>query len=76
MKRTTVTLPDDIVDAVERAARREHTSVSDIVRRMLAAQLDMIAGVQRPLPFANLGHSGQHRVGREMEKLLAKEWGP
>ncbi len=76
MRRTTVTLPDDIAEALERAARRGHTSVSDVVRRMLAAQLGMIAGGERPLPFANVGRSGQRHVARNMEALLAEGWTP
>ena len=75
MRRTTVSLPDDLVDALERAASRERTSVSDVVRRMLAAQLGMIGG-QRPLPFANLGRSGQRHVARDLETLMAEEWAP
>ena len=74
MKRITVTLPEEVVDAIERAARREQTSVSDVVEKMLAAQLGMIAGEERVLPFADLGRSGKRRVGRDMEALLEKEW--
>jgi hypothetical protein len=76
MRRTTVTLPDELIEALERAARRRQTSVSDVVRTMLAAQLGMIAGGQRPLPFANLGRSGQRHVGRNMEALLEEGWTP
>jgi Arc/MetJ-type ribon-helix-helix transcriptional regulator len=76
MRRTTVTLPNEIVEALERAARRGHTSVSDVVRRMLAAQLGMIAGGERPLPFANLGRSGQRHVARDMEALISEDWTP
>jgi Arc/MetJ-type ribon-helix-helix transcriptional regulator len=76
MKRTTVTLPDDLLEALERAARRGHTSVSEVVRRLLAAQLDMIAGGERSLPFANLGRSGQRHVAAKMESLLAEGWSP
>ena len=76
MKRTTVTLPDELVDALERAARRGHTSVSEVVRRMLAAQLGLIPGGERQLPFANLGRSGQHHVARDMEALLSEGWTP
>jgi hypothetical protein len=76
MRRTTITLPDDLLEALERAARRGHTSVSDVIRRMLAAQLGMIAGGERPLPFANLGRSGQQHVARDMEALLAEGWTP
>ena len=76
MKRTTVTLPIEMVEALGRAARRGQTSVSEVVRRMLAAQLGMIASGERPLPFAGLGRSGGHRVARNMEALLAEEWTP
>jgi hypothetical protein len=37
---------------------------------MLAAQLGMIAGGERQLPFADLGRSGQQHVARNMESLL------
>lgn len=76
MKRTTVTLPVEMVEALGRAARRGHTSVSEVVRRMLAAQLGLIAAGERPLPFANLGRSGQRHVARDAEAILAKEWTP
>lgn len=76
MRRTTVTLPDDLVEALERAARRGHTSVSEVVRTMLAAQLGMTAGGERPLAFANLGRSGQRHVARDMEAQLAEDWSP
>jgi Ribbon-helix-helix protein, copG family len=76
MRRTTVALPDDLVEALERAARRGRTSVSEVVRKMLAEQLGMAAGGDRPLPFANLGRSGQPHVARDMEYRLAESWGP
>ena len=76
MRRTTVTLPDDLVETLERTARREQTSVSEVVRKLLAAQLGMIAGGSRPLPFANLGRSGHRDVARTMEAHLADGWSP
>jgi hypothetical protein len=76
MRRITVTLPDEVVAAVERAARRGRTSVSDFVGRMLAAQLGMMPGGERPLPFANLGRSGERHVARNMEALLSEGWSP
>jgi len=72
MRRITVTLPDEVVEALERAARRGRTSVSDVVRRMLATQVGMMAGGERPLPFADLGRSGGRHVARNMEALLSE----
>jgi Arc/MetJ-type ribon-helix-helix transcriptional regulator len=76
MRRTTVTLPFEMVEALGRAARRGRTSVSEVLRRMLAVQLGTIAAGDRPLPFANLGRSGQRHVTRDAEAILAKEWTP
>ncbi|MBO0704562.1 MAG: ribbon-helix-helix protein, CopG family, partial [Candidatus Dormibacteraeota bacterium] len=35
MKRTTVSLPDEVAEAVGRAARRRQVSVSELTRRAL-----------------------------------------
>jgi len=74
MKRTTITLPEPMAAAVEREARRRHTSVSDIVRTALATHL-RLDQPRRHLPFAALGSSGQHNTARDAEDTLAREWG-
>jgi hypothetical protein len=73
MKRTTISLSDDLALAVEREARRRSTSVSEVTREALAAHLGL-AGSVRPLPFANLGHSGTRHTARRLDQLIAKEW--
>ncbi|MBV9101428.1 MAG: ribbon-helix-helix protein, CopG family [Candidatus Dormibacteraeota bacterium] len=73
MKRTTISLSDELARAVDREARRRSSSVSEVARDALAAHLGL-SGVQRPLPFANLGRSGARHTARRMEELLAKEW--
>jgi metal-responsive CopG/Arc/MetJ family transcriptional regulator len=72
MKRTTISLPDDLALAAEREARRRSTSVSEIAREALALRLGMTGG--RSLPFANLGHSRSKHTARELEELTAREW--
>jgi len=74
MKRTTISLPDDLASAVEREARRRRVSVSEVARRALAEHLGMNGGERRPLPFAALGRSGQRNVARDAEEILAREW--
>lgn len=74
MRRTTLSLPDDLADALTREARRRCTSASAIARDALARHLHLVPTEPRPLPFAALGHSGQHTTGRDMEDLLAHEW--
>ena len=73
MKRTTISIPDDLALAAAREARRRSTSVSEIAREALAAHLGL-AGERRPLPFANLGRSGIRHTARRMEELMAREW--
>ena len=73
MKRTTISIPNELALAAEREARRRSTSVSEIAREALAAYLGL-AGERRPLPFANLGRSGSNDTARRMEELMAGEW--
>jgi predicted transcriptional regulator len=74
MKRTTLSLPDDLADALAREARRRSTSASAVARDALARHLHLIPGDARPLPFAAVGRSGQRTTGRDMEQLLEREW--
>ncbi|WP_249018993.1 ribbon-helix-helix protein, CopG family [Conexibacter sp. S30A1] len=75
MRRTTISLPDDLADALDREARRRRVAVSSIARAALANHLGLgEPGDQRPLPFAALGSSGQRTTARDMEKLLDQEW--
>ena len=75
MKRTTISLPDDVADALEREARRRALPASAIARAALASYLGMAAaGERRQLPFAAVGRSGRRTTARDMEELLAAEW--
>ncbi len=75
MKRTTVSLPDDLAEALERAARRRDVSASAIARDALSLYLGLgTAADRRELPFASVGRSGHHTTARGMEELLAAEW--
>jgi Arc/MetJ-type ribon-helix-helix transcriptional regulator len=74
MKRTTVTLPDQLAAAVSREARRRHVSVSEVTREALAAHLGILDRGPRPLPFAALGSSGHRTTARDFEDVFAAEW--
>ena len=74
MRRTTISLPDDLADALERAARRRHVSVSELTRRALAEHIGFAQGERRPVPFANVGSSEGGTPARDIEELLAEEW--
>jgi hypothetical protein len=74
MKRTTISLPDDIAMLAEREARRRGTSVSEVARQALAEHLGMGQDAPRALPFASLGASGHRHTARDLEQVLAAEW--
>lgn len=75
MKRTTISLPDDLAEALDREARRRSVPVSAIARDALASHLGLgDARDLRPVPFAAVGRSGKRTTARDMEKLLDKEW--
>ncbi len=75
MKRTTITLPEETVAAVEHAARRRGQSVSATIRLLIEKQLEaeravspfeaMIGIVSKDLPFSAAG------LEEELEKSLA-----
>lgn len=76
MKRTTISLPDEMARALEREARRQGTSVSALTREALAARLNLSRGADRQLPFAGLGRSGESDTARRADEILAEEWPP
>ena len=77
MRRTTISLPDELADALEREARRRSLPVSAVARDALSSYLGIgPAGARRELPFAAVGHSGHNTTARDMEDLLDQEWGP
>ena len=75
MKRTTVSLPDELARALAHEARRRNVSVSEVTRQALQRHLGFGADEARDLPFAALGRSGHHDTASRMEELLAREWG-
>jgi plasmid stability protein len=74
MKRTTISLPDDLASALAREARRRDRSISDVAREALVRHLGLAGDEARTLPFAALGRSGHRSTSRKMEELLASEW--
>jgi hypothetical protein len=74
MKRTTVSLPEDLASALAREARRQNRSVSAVTRDALVRHLGLAGAEPRTLPFAGVGRSGHRSTGRDMEELLASEW--
>lgn len=74
MKRTTISLPDDLASALGREARRRNRSISQVTREALVRYLGLSVDEPRELPFANLGGSGRSATTARMEERLAAEW--
>jgi hypothetical protein len=74
MHRTTLSLPDDLAQALTREARRRSVSASAVAREAIAKHLGFSPDGPRELPFAALGRSGQRHTARDMEELIAQEW--
>jgi hypothetical protein len=73
MKRTTISLPDDLAAAAEREAERRRISMSELVRQALADRLGM-NGQAREVPFAGIGDSGRTDVSERIEEILDEEY--
>ncbi len=74
MKRTTISLPDDLDQALGREAHRRHASASEVTREALQAHLGLQSGRPRLLPFAAVGRSGHTSTARDIEQQLEREW--
>ncbi|HEV2974919.1 MAG TPA: CopG family transcriptional regulator [Solirubrobacteraceae bacterium] len=74
MKRTTISLPDDLAQALDREAQRRRASASEVARTALAQHLGLVQSEPRRLAFADLGGSGHRTTARDMEQLLEQEW--
>jgi predicted transcriptional regulator len=76
MKRTTISLPDDLAAALEREARRRRVTVSQIAREAIMARLGRSSTGKRELPFFALGRSGDDSTSDKIDEILRAEWTP
>lgn len=74
MKRTTISLPDDLSAALEREAGRRRVPVSQVAREALESHLGLTAKGERELPFIGMFDGELGPGGSEdLEKYLAQE---
>lgn len=73
MKRITISLPDELAARVEREARRDRASISEVVRRSLTAQFGPPSqDGKRHVPFAGLFASGHTDTAERHDEILAE----
>jgi predicted transcriptional regulator len=76
MRRTTISLPDELADALVREARRRSSSASAIARDALSEYLAVgRSDERRGLPFAAVGRSGRRTTARDMEAFHERGMG-
>ncbi|HET9228525.1 MAG TPA: CopG family transcriptional regulator [Thermoanaerobaculia bacterium] len=74
MKRTTITLPDDLSDLVDLEARRRQTSVSEVIRTFILEGLAGTVAKPREIPFAGLFHDPGMVAGETIDEALKLHW--
>jgi hypothetical protein len=73
MKRTTITLPDELSDLVDSEARRRQTSVSEVIRTFIVQGLAGSTEKPREIPFAGLFHD-PGMAGGSIDEALKQHW--
>ena len=71
MKRTTVKLPDDLDARLRHEAQRRGTTIAEVTRTALEAQLGV--GPRRRLGAAAAGHSGRSDISERIEEIISGE---
>jgi Arc/MetJ-type ribon-helix-helix transcriptional regulator len=74
MRRTTISLPDDLAAALEREAARRRTSVSHVAREAIEARLGWSGDTPRDLSFIGIGDSGSTDTAARADEILEAEW--
>ncbi len=63
MRRTTISLPDDVAAALEREPRRRRVPVSQVAREAIEARLGLDEEGPRDIPFIGIGDSAGAFMG-------------
>lgn len=74
MKRTTVSLTDELASRLQLEAERRQTSVSEVMRILVAEALGVSPGDKRPIPFAALFDDPGMVRGEDVDQELEREW--
>ena len=67
MKRTTISLPDDLASALEREARRRRVPVSQVAREAIEARLGWDTQEPREIPFAGIFSSDEGNLSEYVD---------
>jgi predicted transcriptional regulator len=75
MRRTTISLPDDVAAALEREARRRRVPVSQVAREAIEARLGWAEEGPREISFIGIAESGDSEwSAADLDEFLARTW--
>ncbi len=74
LKRTTILAESDLLERLDRHARRARTTKTAVIAAALEAYLAMDAGPPE-LPFVGIGRSGHGRLSLDARRIAARELG-
>jgi len=76
MKRTTISLPDDLAAALVREARRRRVPVSQLAREAIEARLGWDEAGPRKIPFIGIAGSGEgpSDLAANLDEYLEEHW--
>ena len=75
MKRTTISLPDDVAAALAREARRRRVPVSQVAREAIESKLQLDEGSPLDWPLVGLWESQDSEwSAADLEEFLEKHW--
>jgi hypothetical protein len=74
LKRTTILADPDLLDRVDRLARRERTTKTAVIAAALEAYLESVA-TPPELPFIGVGRSSHGRLSLDARRIVGRELG-
>jgi len=74
MKRTTITWPEDLADAVGREAKRRRVSVSEVIRQSVEEHIQRRPTGIRRIPWAGLIDDPAFPAAADLDAFLAENW--
>ena len=74
MNRITISLPEALVAALNREARRRRVPISQVAREAIEARLQSSNREKRVIPFAGIISSGKGDIAANFEEYLAATW--
>ena len=74
VKRTSISLPDELAVTLDREARRRGVSVSEVARAALLTHFEIDADEPRAVPFAAVVNLEEVPGAADLDAALSEDW--